>query len=118
MRMCRDELTLTPDRLKRSISRVAEDDGRVVGFAEIIMDGAAARLEKLFVEPDTFRTGAGRKLFEWAARMAAAHGASMMTVESDPQAAAFYRRMGALDDGAVASASIPGRMIPRLRFLL
>lgn len=118
MERCRDELTLTPNRLKGSLSQVADDDGRLVGFAEIVVDGDTARLEKLFVEPGDFRAGAGRRLFDWAVRTAAAKGASVMTIESDPQAAAFYRRMGALDDGAVASASIPGRMIPSLRLPL
>lgn len=118
MQRCRDELTLTPNRLRESLSQIAEDNGTLVGFAEIVIDGDTAKLEKLFVEPKNFRSGAGRKLFDWAVRMAAAQGATVMTIESDPQAAAFYRRMGARDDGAVASVSIPGRMIPSLRLAL
>ncbi len=118
MQMCRNELTLTPNKLDTSMAQVAESDGRLVGFVEIAVDGDIASLEKLFVDPEHFRTGAGRALFDWAARTAAARGASVMTIESDPEAAAFYRRMGALDDGVVASGSVPGRMIPSLRLAL
>jgi hypothetical protein len=39
-------------------------------------------------------------------------------VDADPYAAAFYRRCGAIDVGLVPSGSIPGRFLPRLRFLL
>jgi len=41
-----------------------------------------------------------------------------MVIESDPGAAPFYRRMGAVDDGVATSASIPGRTIPRLKLTL
>jgi len=41
-----------------------------------------------------------------------------MQIESDPGAVAFYRRMGAVDDGVARSASIPGRLIPRLKLAL
>jgi len=43
---------------------------------------------------------------------------SWAMVDSDPYAAPFYRRCGAIDVGLVPSDSIPGRLIPRLRFLL
>lgn len=39
-----------------------------------------------------------------------------LTVDADPDAAPFYRRMGARDDGQAASGSIPGRLLPRLVF--
>ena len=35
-------------------------------------------------------------------------------IEADPDAAPFYRRMGAQDVGLAPSGSIPGRMLPKL----
>ena len=118
MEICRDELTLTPKRLERSVAQVAEDDGHLVGFAEIVVEDDIARLEKLFVDPKYFGIGVGRKLFDWAVQAAVARGASLMMIESHPGAAPFYRRMGALDDGVVASGSVHGRTIPSLRLPL
>jgi hypothetical protein len=41
-------------------------------------------------------------------------GAHRMAIEADPDAAPFYRRMGAKDSGFAPSGSIPGRMLPKL----
>jgi GNAT superfamily N-acetyltransferase len=115
MDRCRAELTLTPDDLRETEMQVAENDGVVVAIAQVSIDGANADLEKLFVEPNLLRSGAGRALFEWAAAVARTRGATRLTIEADPDAAAFYRRMGARDDGVAPSGSIPGRMLPRLK---
>ena len=111
---CRAELTLTADTLAHSAVQVAEIDGHIVGVAEVTAAGDAAYLEKLFVDPAALRGGTGRQLFEWARRKAASMQAKTLTIESDPQAADFYRCMGAIDDGKVASTLIPGRLIPKL----
>jgi GNAT superfamily N-acetyltransferase len=115
---CRAELTLSARDLATSHLQLAERDGAIVGVAQVAVDGGVARLEKLFIEPGAIRTGAGRSLFGWAAHTARALGATRMLIESDPDAAQFYRRMGAIDDGQAPSGSIPGRFLPRLRFAL
>lgn len=109
---CRAELTLSP--LTLANVQVAESDGNVVGVAEISVEGGIAHLEKLFVEPAHLKSGAGRVLFAWAKVEAAGRGAKALVIESDPDAAPFYRRLGARDDGVVPSGSIPGRFLPRL----
>ncbi|KPF60418.1 GNAT family N-acetyltransferase [Rhizobium sp. AAP116] len=114
---CRKELTVTNDTILGSLVQVAEVDGRAVGFAQVsLQDGNSAELEALFVDPDTQRLGVGRALFDWAISTCREHSISTVMIESDPGAASFYRRMGAEDIGQVASGSIPGRMIPKLRF--
>ena len=45
-------------------------------------------------------------------------GAKVMMIDADPGAADFYRRMGAVDDGVIASTVIPGRFLPRLKLEL
>ena len=118
MQACRTELAVTPAAITSSRVQVAEIDGRLAGVAEIKSEGQIAQLEKLFVEPAMLRSGTGRKLLDWAMATARAAGAMSLLIEADPDAAPFYRRMGAVDDGVVPSGSIPGRLIPRLNLPL
>lgn len=118
MDACRSELTLTALDLNETDVQVAERDGVLTGVAQISVDGAQADLEKLFVEPAVLRSGAGRALFEWAAATARARGATSLIIDADPDAAPFYRRMGARDAGVAPSGSIPGRTLPRLKLNL
>jgi GNAT superfamily N-acetyltransferase len=118
MQACRGELTLTASIMRSSYLKVAEIDGHLVGVAQVTVKGELAELDKLFIEPTCLRSGAGKALFEWATTMARDSGAVAMVIEADPDAAGFYRRMGAVDDGAAPSGSIPGRLVPRLKLQL
>ena len=114
MAACRAELTLGPHDLDENLMRVAEEEGAPVGVAQISLQGGWAELENLFVEPAHMGRGVGRALFEWAAQAARGAGATSMSIESDPAAAPFYRRMGARDAGTAPSTAIAGRELPRL----
>ena len=118
MAACRSELTLTQSALSHANIQVAESNGRVVGLVEVKVSDKVAVLEKLFVEPSAQRLGIGRILFDWAKAKAICFGARTLIIESDPQAAHFYRCVGAADDGNVASETIAGRYIPRLKLRL
>jgi GNAT superfamily N-acetyltransferase len=111
---CRAELTIQAEELTTTNICVAEHDGAIVGVAQITVVGDNADLQKMFVEPTTLGLGVGRSLFEWASSKAKTLGAQHLTIDADPGAAGFYRKMGAVDNGAVASGSIPGRVLPRL----
>jgi N-acetylglutamate synthase-like GNAT family acetyltransferase len=111
---CRRELTLQADELDTTKVVVGEDSNGVAGMVQIKVVGTQADLLKLFVEPTMLRKGIGCQLFDWAVAEARRRGARQLMVESDPEAAPFYRRMGARDVGVVASGSIPGRLLPRL----
>jgi len=114
MEMCRGELSFGPSDLGLMPIAVAEHDGKPIGVAQLkIVDGEADLL-KLFVEPSALRSGAGKALFAWATDVARKLGATRLTIEADPDAAPFYRRMGACDIGQVPSGSVPGRMLPKL----
>jgi len=115
---CRRELTLQADELDTTKVVVAEDRYAVAGMVQIKVVRRQADLLKLFVEPHMLRQGIGRQLFAWAVEQARSMGARRLLIESDPDAAPFYRRMGARDVGVVASGSIPGRLLPRLAYEL
>jgi GNAT superfamily N-acetyltransferase len=114
MKACRAELSFAPSDLASSRIAVATRGGSVLGVAQVRMAGRDADLTKLFVEPSAMHTGAGRALFDWALDAARAMGAERMVIEADPDAAPFYRRLGARDAGLAPSGSIAGRMLPRL----
>lgn len=114
MEAVRAELTVTADDLSGGLCAVADHGGRTAGFVQISTDGAEACLERLFIEPALFGAGIGRALFDWAADRARALGCKRMEIESDPQAAGFYEKMGAKRDGFAPSGSIEGRSLPRL----
>ncbi len=114
MEACRKELTIELSDLRSTSIAVAEENGKVVGVGQIKIVGSEADLLKLFVEPTILRGGVGRTLFVWATEMATSRGADRLMIEADPDAAAFYRRMGAEDYGFAPSGSIAGRMLPKL----
>jgi N-acetylglutamate synthase-like GNAT family acetyltransferase len=114
MEAFRSELTIEACELQSSSIVVVEESGKIVGVAQLRVTGGEADLLKLFVEPTMLRRGVGTKLFRWATSEARAMGAQRMVIEADPDAADFYRRMGAEDCGFAPSGSIPGRMLPKL----
>ena len=118
MHACVPALTLTPARIQAEPFFVLEEDGLVLGFGGLRIEGEEAELTNLFVEPDAIGRGHGRRLWCHAVALACALGARRMRVESDPFAEAFYRAMGAERIGEAASDAIPGRLIPLLVFAL
>ncbi|WP_104667685.1 GNAT family N-acetyltransferase [Ensifer adhaerens] len=112
---CRPSLTITADDWNDSDLQVAMDGARILGVAQVRGGGLVAELDKLFIDPEARAAGIGRQLFGWCVGAARKRGATVMTIDADPGAAAFYRRMGAVDDGVVASSVIPGRFLPRLK---
>jgi N-acetylglutamate synthase-like GNAT family acetyltransferase len=92
--------------------RVAERDGRVVGFAAVVRDAGAWELDGLFVEPDAMRGGVGSALVADVASRADAAGVREIRVVAQPGARAFYERAG-----FVATGDTPTRFGPALQMV-
>jgi GNAT superfamily N-acetyltransferase len=73
-------------------------------------------ISHLFVAPESFGRGIGRALFDAAVELAATWGASHVSILSDPNAAAFYARLGAKRCGAAPSGVARNRMLPLFEF--
>jgi GNAT superfamily N-acetyltransferase len=116
MEACRSELSFDPQDLRGTSIAVADEEGGLSGVVQVKVIDRHADLLKLFVAPDLLGRGTGRALFTWAANTSRRMGADRMTIDADPGAAPFYRRMGARDAGQAPSGSISGRMLPRLTF--
>lgn len=89
------------------------DPVKIVGVAELspIADGMI-ELDKLFVDPPAIGRGAGAVLFKRAVTVARERGARSMVILADPNASAFYEKMGARFLRMAPSDAIPGRQLP------
>jgi GNAT superfamily N-acetyltransferase len=110
----RDGLRRVALALAKSSVDVAEHNGKPIGVARVKVVDGEADLLKLFVEPSALRTGTGKALLVWVTVVAKKLSATRLTIDAYPDAAAFYRWMGAYDVGQAPSGSVPGRMLPKL----
>lgn len=115
----REALTFTPEFISQYPVYVATEAGVRLGCYAFELEGPAATLEHLWVLPQHEGRGVGRQLLEHAAQQAASLGATVLEIDSDPHAEAFYLRMGAHRTGEVP-ADIDGhqRVLPRLELIL
>ena len=121
MALSRASLTITPAFIATGRVLVAEEEvGVLLGIASVapLEQDRNYDLVHFFIEPGVIGNGVGRRLFAAAANKARQDGARRLVIQSDPHAAAFYRRLGASDAGEAPSESVPGRMLPILHFEL
>ncbi|MFZ5669880.1 MAG: GNAT family N-acetyltransferase [Pseudomonadota bacterium] len=97
---------------------VAEEAGAPRGFYALVPHGADRELDLFFTANAAQGTGLGRRLFEHMAERARALGAARVIISSNPEAAAFYRRMGAVDVGVTPPGEEIGWERPRFELVL
>jgi GNAT superfamily N-acetyltransferase len=114
MRSFEPLLRLTEEYLVRHRVLVAEAESQAVGFCALEDHGDEWVLEHLWVDPSWHRRGVGRALWTQAIETVRALRPGKIVLHSDPNAAGFYRRMGATEIGAVASPieGDPERTVP------
>jgi GNAT superfamily N-acetyltransferase len=110
------DLTISSDFILDNHVYVAEENGQIQGFYALIVTGNKAELDHMWVTPACIGTGIGKALFLDAMERAAALKVNAVEISADPNAAGFYRRMGATDVGET-DASFDGvtRKLPRLK---
>jgi len=110
------DLTITSDFIRDNHVYVAEEDGEIQGFYALCLTGNQAELDHMWVTPARIGTGVGKELFLDAMERAAKLNVGAVEISSDPNAAGFYKRMGATQIGEV-DAPIDGqsRKLPRLK---
>jgi GNAT superfamily N-acetyltransferase len=110
----KEDLTLLPADVEENLVFCAERDGAIAGFYSVSGAGTAAgEIEHMWVLPGHIGTGLGRALFEHMVGRLRESGVKTLRIESDPNAAAFYERMGARREGDVR-ATPAGRTLPLL----
>ena len=118
MARCREALRVEPANIRRYPYYVAERDGALIGFYGFEPEGDHVGLAFFFVAPEAIGSGLGRALLDHAKECARAQGHDELIAVADPNAAAFYERMGGKPAGATPSEVDPARPLPVLRFPL
>ncbi|MBA2277095.1 MAG: GNAT family N-acetyltransferase [Chloroflexia bacterium] len=90
-----ESITVTPAFIAGSPVYVLEEAGRVTGYYGLLGEPPEMTLDKLFVDADLIGTGRGKRLWRHAVATARDMGATVLIIASDPNAAPFYRAMGA-----------------------
>ncbi len=94
-----NDLTITPEYISQNEVYLARFNGEPAGFYGLIVDGDSAQLDHLWVDPEFIGCGLGRLLFEHAIETARSRNAILVEIEADPNAEAFYRKVGAVRTG-------------------
>ena len=97
-------LTIEPRLIAEQETYTAYVDGVPVGFYSLSRRHRRMSLEHLWVLPEAMRRGVGRALFVHAVERVRAAKCETLEIESDPNAAGFYERMGARRAGATVTA--------------
>jgi GNAT superfamily N-acetyltransferase len=113
-----EAITIVPEHITGAITRVLEVAGRPVGVYVLRGDPPEIELSRLMIEPDHVGTGCGRRLWEDAVGTARDLGATAITLDADPNAEPFYRRMGAATTGELdwEPPMMPGWRVKTMRF--
>jgi len=116
---CRDDLTVTEEMIASHDVFVADSGGKPLGFYVLkVSPGDDGDLAFMFVDPPAIGQGVGRQLWRHAVQQAASRGYAALRIDADPHAEGFYRRMGAVRVGKVASTVDPERMLPLMQYRL
>ena len=110
-----EDLTISPEFVAANQVYVAESEDKLLGFYALIVRKDKAELDHMWVAPAHIGTGVGKELFLHAMQTAAGQDISAVEILADPNAAGFYRKMGAHQIGETIS-EIEGqpRTLPRL----
>ncbi len=110
------DLTVTAEQIAAHPTCVADLDGDVAGFYQLLVQDESWILEHLWVLPQHMGKGCGRALLEHAATFAMQGGARALSIDADPYAEPFYVACGAKTVGVKAAPieGMPDRVRPQM----
>ena len=110
-------LTMRPEFLEANVAFIAIEEERAVGFYVLTTEADGLHLDHLWIVPAAMGRGLGRTLFQHAAARAKDLGSESIKIEADPNAEAFYQRMGAVRVGhCISEVEGERRQLPLLDF--
>ena len=89
------QLTISPQYISANETWLASINDEPSAFYSLKEEKDTCWLDHLWVRPEAMGQGLGATLFRHARRRAKLRGASILKVESDPNAQGFYEKMGA-----------------------
>jgi len=115
----RDQLEAHPDAIHLPAEQialrqihVAEQNGKRLGFAALVMDEQSAELDGLFVEPELWGRGVGRALVDHATHEARKKGLTLSVI-AGPSAQIFYEKCGFALEGEAETRFGPALRMSR-----
>ena len=112
MELWKDELTITQEKLDERDFYLGKDgDDLVFVYSLSQLDANRYELEECWVAPESIGRGYGQMLIDDVKERLGSLGAKQLKIISDPKAAGFYRRMGAMQVGEEPT-KIAGRVFP------
>jgi GNAT superfamily N-acetyltransferase len=113
-----ETIAVTAEHITDAITNVLEQDDKLLGF--YVLRGEAPEIERsrLMIEPYAIGTGYGRFLWDHAVAAAKSKGACAITLDADPNAEAFYLRIGAVTVGEHdwEPPMMPGWRLKKMRY--
>lgn len=88
-------LTISPEYISENEVWIKIIEGEPVAYCSLKYDGNELWLDNLWVLPEVMGRGIGKELFTHALGRSRQRGAFALKIEADPNAEAFYERMGA-----------------------
>jgi GNAT superfamily N-acetyltransferase len=106
-------IDIPPDQIADGHVFVWDEGGQALGFAVVLpRDDGPAELDGLFVSPQHWGQGIGRKLTDHALEAARAQGAISLNLVANHRALGFYEKCGFQILGMVETGLSPGvRMV-------
>ncbi|NJN80197.1 MAG: GNAT family N-acetyltransferase [Anaerolineales bacterium] len=92
-------LTISADYISTHEVWMMLDETKPIAFYSLSQNKDTCELDHLWVLPDYIGKGIGKQLFNHALERCKKLGASVLKIESDPNAQTFYERMGATKVG-------------------
>ena len=90
----RSEFNFPPEFFETNENWMAVVDDAPVAFCTLQEKDGHAWLEHLWVAPNHIGQGIGKQLFAHAVELSRSRGFTKLRLESDPNAAGFYEKMG------------------------
>lgn len=115
MKECEVLLHIPSDRITHDHVYVMLIQDHITGFYALVQNGEKAWLEDFFLDPTYIGEGLGKRMWYHMVSVARHHSIETIEWDSDPYAAPFYERMGAVKIGDTASGANQ-RTLPKYQY--
>ncbi len=107
----RDDLIFSPEFIRTNPVYVGCQNGKIIAVYAFCTLAGVTELEHFWLAPEFIGLGVGQQMFQHLTKQLKIRGKRSLKIVSDPNAAGFYKRMGAKRI-AVTPSKPAGRMLP------
>lgn len=114
IKACKDDLTITKQYIEENHVYVLEDQEEFVGFFAFER-AKVDSLDFFYILPKFIGKGFGKVMWNNVIQKAQKLGIKSFTIDSDPHAKGFYKKMGAKQIGQTSSTVFKDRLLPLMK---